>query len=782
MSAQQAPEKQAPEKKARPVFERMRQLVLALGIAGLLQLLTVVAPLDEVLRLWQYWSARELNATQQASGKIVYVGAETDLSDPAYPERRAELAQVITRLDRAGARQIYVDVVFDRPSTPAADAALHGALAQAGDRVALVETVKTSLNGNDELLRSTPAIGAGVPQVAGHIWTNFMGFAWRMRRDVEVDGQQYPALASHMAGMADEPGGLYPISYYFALPSIPVQRYDQLAATADAPATLAGQTVVIGLLDPPGRTLPNLPGLSGVSPSLIHIFAAETLIAGDTVEIDGLITLLSLALLLGGAGLIPAQLVRRSGYAIACAAVPLAFIITAFAAMRIDAGAALVLALVYGASRLRAIWKRNFRLVDDETNLPTFAALEAARDVADKAPAIIIARIQHFEEVRRTLPRELHADYLLRIIARLSAATQEATIYLGQGHLLAWTMPDKDPALIAEHLTGLRALFSAPLLVGSHTVDVGITFGVDLAPGSNVTRRLAAAVSASERSTETYEPIVFADSASDEDLLWNISLQARIDAALGNGEIFLVYQPKIAVDSGELTGVEALVRWRDPVRGLIPPDRFISQCENAGRMRQLTRHVLGEACRAGNAFERLGQLFPIAVNISATLLHDRDIVRMVDEVLEETGYAPERLVLEITETFRIADFDRASGILAQLSALGCKISMDDFGVGAASLEALQRLGFDEIKIDRTFVSRIVHDAKARGIVSAILHLGRELQLNVVAEGVEDAATLALLRAAGCPVAQGFGISRPVPFDDLVAFQRAPAQERLRMMV
>ena len=397
-------------------------------------------------------------------------------------------------------------------------------------------------------------------------------------------------------------------------------------------------------------------------------------------------------------------------------------------------------------------------------------------------PAIIVAKIHRFEEVRRTLPKEMQAEYVLRIIARLSAATQGTTIYLGPGQEIGWTMREKEPALLQEHLEGLRALFSSPLLVGDNPVDVGITFGVDITPSPNVPRRLAAAIAAAENTTETYDPIVIADTTSDEDLIWNISLQARIDSALASGEIYLAFQPKIMVQTGKLIGAEALVRWRDPIRGHIPPDHFVRQCETAGRMSQLTRFVLREACRAGNAFERHGLTLPLAVNISATLLHERNIVTMVHEVLEETGFEPRHLTLEITETFRISNLERAAEILAELQSLGPKISMDDFGVGAASLEALVRLPFSELKIDRLFTSRMVQDYKAAGIVRNVLQLGKDLRIVVVAEGVEDESTLTLLRDSGCVVAQGYHISRPVSFAEILQFQPLQPAKQLRDMV
>jgi len=769
--------KSAPRTKRWTSAERLRHLTWAGLIALFLQVTTLIAPLDEVLRTWQVQFA-----SFEPSGDIVFIGADFDLAEPSVPSRREDLAKLVERLDRAGAREIYIDVTFDRASNPASDKALNNALRATRGRALLIENLVTGVNGRDALQRSIPAIELGVPRVGGQIWSNFLGYVWNMSYDVRDGPRRIATAPTRMAGMEPKTGQFYPISYYFELGSIPNYKFDQLTGANVGFRQFAGKTIVIGAIDPAHTTKPNIPGMPGVPPSLIHIFAAETLMAGHTQLLDGALVLGGMIVLLAGFAFFERRRWRLLANVLACMALPAAMIITAQMAIRTDTACALVALLIFAGFRARSRWRRSFQLVDSETNLPTFAALEADREVADAVPALIVARIHRFEEVRRTLPKELHAEYVLRIIARLKAATQDATIYLGKGSMIAWTMAEKDTGLLREHLEGLRALFSSPLLVGENQVDVGITFGVDVTTSPNVTRRLAAAVSVAEQTTETFDPIAIADSASDEDLIWNISIQARIDNALANGEIYLVYQPKIAVPNGALIGVEALARWNDPVRGHIPPDQFIRQCENAGRMAQLTRHVLRAACHAGNAFAERGIHIDMAVNISATLLHERRIVRKVAQVLAETGFPAERLVLEITETYRISNLELAAEILGELKALGAKISMDDFGVGAASLEALVCLPFDELKIDRMFVARMTTDAKAAGIVRSVLGLGRDLRITVVAEGVEDAQTLKILRDSGCQVAQGFGISRPVGFDDVVVFQELIGSGQLRNIV
>lgn len=763
--------------------ERIRHASWAGLVALGLAFSTLLLPLDQFNWILQ---ARSVNFAP--SGEIAYVGSNQDITDETNPGRRLALAETLDRLRESGVERVYLDMDFDAPSTPAEDARLNAALrAYEGDAI-LVQSVSSGINGELRMAQTVPEIASGVPTIASHRWRNFLGYTWDMAYSVDLGGQRYPTLAASLAGI-ERQNGEFRINYGFDLSSIPSYRFEDLAQSTgplgsrrEMPRNLAGKIVVIGSFNRSDAVDPNIPGQIEVPASMVDIYAAETLKAGLTQQTESQMVALAILVLLYLVSQINRDGLRRAGYATLAISLPAALFVTAQMGLMISIVGALLLLGLYGLLRARAKWRSNYRLVDPDTGLPTFAALESDKTVSDSVPAIIVARIHRFDEVRKTLPSELHAEYVLRIVGRLKAAKKDAVIYLGQGHSIAWTFPEKEPALIRDHLEGLRALFSSPLLVGENQVDVGITFGVDITPSPNVSRRLAAALDAAERTTETYEPIAIAELASDEDLIWNISLQARIDTALSNGEIYTIYQPKVLVRTGELIGVEALVRWRDPVKGLIPPDHFIRQCENAGRMSHLTRHVLAEACLAGNAFAANGLPLAVAVNISATLVHERDIVRMVREVLAETRFDPQLLTLEITETYRISNHDRAAEVLGELASLGPKISMDDFGVGAASLEALQRLPFQEIKIDRLFTSSIKDDPKALAIVRSVLSLGKDLRIIVVAEGVEDEATLTILRDSGCIVAQGFAISRPISFEEILKFQSLDPQTRKANMV
>ena len=748
--------------------ERLKHALWAGAIALVLVFWGLLSPLDQVI-----WGMQARVADRPVSGDIVFVHSDQDLAEEASPERRRELARGLETLRQAGAANVFVDVIFAKPTDTQSDAELNRELLSWDGRGKLVERFVGVVGRLERLERSTPAVSNGVDGVSLRRTPSFTGYTWDMESRIGGGAGNQLNLPTAMAGQQPLQKDTYKIFYGFNVNGVPSYSLDEIVSAGGSGLStlsreLDGKTVIVGTNNPRAEAWFNSPKYFQLPGSLVNVLAAETLKAGLTFELDNRFVLPAAFLLLIGAALLTRARWRRMAYLGTVLILGITILVAADLGIYVSGSAAIAMLISYAAFRARSRWQKSVRLVDDLTGLPTFNALDSDQSVATTGPAIIVARIHRFEEVRKTLPPEFHAEYVTRIVDRLRAARPDEKIYAGPGHLIAWTMKEKDPVLIRDHLDGLRALFAAPLQVGDTKVDVGITFGVDVGSGPNVSRRLANAVSAAEMTNETYDPVNVAEDHRDEDLMWNISLQSRIDTALENGEIYLIYQPKVLVKTGEMVGVESLVRWRDPERGLIPPDDFIRQCENAGRMSHLTRHVLREACLAGNEFSELGMQVPVAVNVSATLLHEYTIVDMVREVLEETGFEPRYLTLEVTETYRISNLQRAQEILDALRALGAKVAMDDFGVGAASLEALMKLPFDELKIDRLFTSAITADAKAAGIVRHILKLGRDLNIVVVAEGVENESTFAMLEEEGCLVAQGYAISRPISFAELVA--------------
>jgi EAL domain-containing protein (putative c-di-GMP-specific phosphodiesterase class I) len=250
-----------------------------------------------------------------------------------------------------------------------------------------------------------------------------------------------------------------------------------------------------------------------------------------------------------------------------------------------------------------------------------------------------------------------------------------------------------------------------------------------------------------------------------------LGLLAELRRAIEQDELVLHYQPKISLPTGELTGVEALVRWQHPTRGLLGPDEFVPFAERTGAVADLTRWVVDRAlaqCR--------GLDVPVAVNLAAANIVDLTLPAAIGAALERHGVPAERLVCEISEHTVMADPVRASDVLEGLRALGVGLSLDDFGTGHSSLSYLKRLPLDEVKIDRSFVAAMTEDENDAVIVRSTIDLARNLGLRVVAEGVESAEIMDALAELRCDVAQGYFISRPVELQALSVSFLGPARK------
>jgi EAL domain-containing protein (putative c-di-GMP-specific phosphodiesterase class I)/AmiR/NasT family two-component response regulator len=234
----------------------------------------------------------------------------------------------------------------------------------------------------------------------------------------------------------------------------------------------------------------------------------------------------------------------------------------------------------------------------------------------------------------------------------------------------------------------------------------------------------------------------------------------ELQDAIDGGRLTVHYQPKVDMRTLRVTGAEALVRWEDPVRGLVLPGQFVGLAERNGLMVAMTRTVLDEAMRACRYWQDQGWDLSVAVNVSAGSLTDLEFPRAVAELLERNGLPPERLLLEVTESMAMTDPQTTMDILTRLRIKGIHVSLDDFGTGYSSLVELHRMPFSELKIDRSFVTQADRDEEARIIVQAILGLAHAMRMRVVAEGVETKAQWDMLAEFGCDIAQGYYLARP----------------------
>jgi len=306
----------------------------------------------------------------------------------------------------------------------------------------------------------------------------------------------------------------------------------------------------------------------------------------------------------------------------------------------------------------------------------------------------------------------------------------------------------------------LEAALFEPIMVDGFETVTGGSIGVTLFPqdGAQASVLVSNADLAMYRAKqEVGRVICFYETQMDEAARQRRSLTAELRSAVERGQLELHYQVQNFLETGLISGYEALLRWRHPRRGLVPPDRFIPIAEECGAIIEIGEWVLRTACS-----EALGWAQPhrIAVNVSAVQLTQGDFAHAVQSILVETGFPPNRLEIEITESAIISDKVRALNSLRRIRALGVAVAIDDFGAGYSSLETLRTFPFDKIKLDRSFTHGLERDAQAKAIVRAVLALGKSLEIPVLAEGVETPEQLSILRTEGCSEAQGYLLGRP----------------------
>jgi EAL domain-containing protein (putative c-di-GMP-specific phosphodiesterase class I) len=314
-----------------------------------------------------------------------------------------------------------------------------------------------------------------------------------------------------------------------------------------------------------------------------------------------------------------------------------------------------------------------------------------------------------------------------------------------------------------------------PILVEGLPLVVEASIGIAVFPddGADMDTLLRAADMAMYTAKEEKTGYAFFDGTSRQLDLARLTLVGELRRALEKRELVLHYQPQALLSDGTIRSVEALLRWNHPERGLIPPAEFIPLAQQTGLIRPLTLYVLGEALRQCREWEQDGLRLSVAVNVSTRNLLDVEFPEQVQELLDAWCLDAGRLELEITEDAVLTDPVRTTAILDQLAAMGVRLSIDDFGTGYSSLAYLKRLPITQIKIDRSFVMGMGTNDDDATIVRSTIDLGRNLGLEVVAEGVENESTWKELRALGCTIAQGYYLSRPVPPAELGEWLSCP---------
>ena len=409
-------------------------------------------------------------------------------------------------------------------------------------------------------------------------------------------------------------------------------------------------------------------------------------------------------------------------------------------------------------------------LHDDDTGLPNRLSLERVVENLDAESAtgtfVAALGIERFDHVRGAIGYALAADLLRTVGERLAGLAPGAGVARIDTDALGFVLPASGREAAEAEAHRLLVSLEAPVRVQGETIDLALVIGLAPLDGMAANRAVELAsiglgqARASRRKVAVFDAEAYGDPAS------NLSLMSSMLAALEAGEIELFHQPKFDLRRREITGTEALVRWRHPVRGMLPPDLFIPMAEETGHIRALTEWVVRRAVADQATMARAGYDLTVAVNISGRTLGEPDFA---DFAAEQAALAQGKLCFEITETAVIENPELALAMLDRFADAGVAISIDDYGTGLSSLAYLKQIRGQELKIDRSIVKDITVAQRDALIVRSTIDLAHSLGLKVVAEGVEDAGCLQLLSAMGCDHAQGYLIARPQALPDFLAF-------------
>jgi len=699
---------------------------------------------------------------KKPSGQLVLVTIDTPSIKAigSWPFQRGKHGALVDKLDQAGAKRIAFNLIFDQPAVgPAQDQLFAAALARAKADIYLAAFLENATNGgvlHQEL--PTAALLPYITPVSIWVLTDSDQFLRRVALNTQVMGRMLPSMAQILAGTQFKDDGSILIDWAYSPDELQRISYADVLAGQFPRDFFKGKTVLVGF-DAFGTEQYAVPPNNRITGMDVQAIAAETLRAGRPVVLGDSPGLL-LALIIVGGGLLLQAKWRLTLIAGSIAALaPLQIAIEHFTVFRVDIGpAAFMLAAAFLAQLMLTTAQMMLNRITKsaEAGLPNLAAM----NLEERGPAItVVVCLRNYVETTALLGFAAQGTLLNKIRDRLILAAGHDRIYQIDNHSFAWRSAEETPEVVAS-LEGLEALFAPGIQVDHLTVDITLNAGfcenIVLPVQEALPKAVMAATNAINRGIlwERYE-------TDEEEMFWKLSILNEFDLALRRGDVWVAYQPKYDLHTRTIHGAEALIRWTHPERGFIRPDRFVRAIEEASRIEKLTLYVLQ---RAIADFAPIG--FNVAVNLSMRMLGNNRLETPLRRLLEAYDMPAERLTLEITESATMAD---ESG-LAELEALrrmGVHISIDDYGTGQSTLSYLKRLPASELKIDQSFVRQILSSRSDAVLINSTIKLAHELDMQVVAEGVEDQPVMDALARMECDIIQGYHIGRPVAFGEFI---------------
>jgi EAL domain-containing protein (putative c-di-GMP-specific phosphodiesterase class I)/CHASE2 domain-containing sensor protein/GGDEF domain-containing protein len=721
---------------------------------------------------------------------LVVIDAPSLAKAGHWPWSRERYAHVIANLRAAGAQTVAFDVDFSAASDPISDQALESAIADNAGWIVL----PTFVQGDGQYENAPMAMLARNAVVGSvNILPDADGRVRQYARGFNHADHYHPTIAAVLAHTGYGEDSLFHVDFGIQHAAIPRLSFDSVLQNAFDPALVRGRNILLGSTaeelgdDYPTSLAARMPGV------MIHALAYESLMQGRALlePSQGVLLGVGLIVLLllwpqNGPLNIKRVFVRHAAIFSAALLGPLALQLAAPVSANTGIVFLAQVLCVFETIRRelarrdaeiahqRETHLRHIALHEPETNLPNRRAMQEHLDAVrasqpPRAVLVMAVGVDKFHTLRGAIGYSRANDLMRKLAERIATLYPSAAVYHLSTSILGVLVDLEEPA-DANNLWRVRLeAIDTCLRVGDQDIDISIRAGI---AASQITgeKALESATIALDQARIKKTFCVIDELAPALDPKLQLALVNGVTRGLDAGQFTIVYQPKVSARTSGITGAEALVRWRHPDFGPISPALFIPTAEETGAILQLTRWMLPRVLADQQSLRQRGVILPIAVNLSARLLCDAGFC---EEIVRLVRRASASIIIEITET---AMLDNPSVALAGIDTLrngGIAISIDDYGAGMSSLGYLKQIPADELKIDRSLILDITTSPRDRLILGSTVDLAHSLGMKVVAEGVEDEATAAVLTSLGCDALQGHHVGRPMPLEDFaVMFDRA----------
>ncbi len=725
-----------------------RPLLYSMLCFFLLALANIGEPADNLLR---YFSDNVRSAKPSGEIAIIFPDRFANSNGDSWSWSRDELADLAEHAHKQGARRIAITQII---TAPGENDRLATALKKFPDKPILGINFTTHPETRERIL-SFPAKDlrdVGTLALTNQYFDPF-GRVEEMLYAVQIDKQIYPSMSVALAEAKAKQGKMFSIDYAYASEKLPEITVKDLAS---GKVNLRNKTLVITT----SQAGMNIAGYGRVPIGYSHYFAAETLKKGAPHNIGHLLPFIlaigaCLAIWFGS---------RKTMFITSAAGIVTAVFAPIFLAnIGIFCDPALAIAVIacVFVMRLWRSYKNSAARENALTGLPNLAAFREQK--LPQNSSILVCRAVNYPSLVTIISKH-EAELIKQIESRLEL-TGNVKLHHSDDGLFVWAANHNNVSELADQLDALQLLFSRAITVADCKMDVKVAFGVEISEDPSSASRLAKAIMAADIAASKGRKWHFFEEEEFNNAQNTISLMSELDSAIDEGQIWVALQPQYSVEDYQLCGFEALVRWEHRTRGLIPPIQFIEMAEANGRIDKLSYFVLDQALAALVDFRKTLPDLGVAVNLSTRMFDDPRLVSKIEDLLNKHGINGGSLTLEITETAQVGDEAIMIASISQIRQLGVHLSIDDYGTGYSTLEYIQKIQATELKLDRSFVCRMDENSTDRLLVKATIDLAHSLGIKIVAEGVESAAHLEMLKSLGCDYAQGYYLGKPKNIND-----------------